>query len=240
MGAPKLSNAVRRHEEREHALLGAPTSWDWRSQGAVTAVKNQQSCGSCYAFAAAEVIESNRKIRYGNLMNMSTQQYVSCSSAYGNGACQGGWYFYCWDYDWYYLHDSEYDYPYVSGGGSVPSCKYTGGYYYVDYQYQVGTSEADIKNAVYLTPQAIAIQAGTSYFQSYKSGILTDQAACGQNLDHAVVTVGYGTSNGTNYWIVRNSWSSNWGESGYVRIKRRANPGTCGENMYTAYAEVSA
>jgi cathepsin F len=79
MGAPRMSDNVLQHEDAPHKLLGAPTTWDWRANGAVTAVKNQASCGSCYAFAAAEVIESNRKITYGNLMNMSTQQYVSCS-----------------------------------------------------------------------------------------------------------------------------------------------------------------
>lgn len=93
---------------------------------------------------------------------------------------------------------------------------------------------------MYYTPQAIAVQAGSTYFQSYTGGVLTNSTSCGQNLDHAVVMVGYGTASGINYWIVRNSWGTGWGESGYVRIQRKAYPGTCGENMYVAYAVVSA
>jgi len=90
-----------------------------------------------------------------------------------------------------------------------------------------------------MVPQAVAVDAGSSYFQSYSSGILTNGSLCGTALSHAVVTVGYGTSGSTNYWIVRNSWSANWGEAGYVRIKRGPEPGVCGINLYTAYAVTS-
>jgi C1A family cysteine protease len=232
------------YHEVTHEGLGAPTSWDWRAQGAVTPVKNQQSCGSCYGYAAAEVIESDHKIRWGGALTpMSTQQYVSCSSGYGNQACNGGWYFYCWDYDAVYSHATDASYPYVSGGGSVPACNNTNvnnGIYGVAYQYQVARNEAAIINAVYMVPQAVAVDAGSSYFQSYTSGILTNAALCGTALSHAVVTVGYGTSGSTNYWIVRNSWATSWGESGYVRIARGAEPGVCGINLYTAYAVTTA
>lgn len=79
-------------------------------------------------------------------------------------------------------------------------------------------SVAALQTAVAQQPISVSIDAETAYFQTYKSGVLTDATACGVNIDHAVLAVGYGVSGSTNYWLVKNSWSSSWGEQGYVKI----------------------
>lgn len=167
---------------------------------------------------------------------MSTQQYVDCSGPYGNGGCQGGFMVWCWEYNYSHMQISESSYPYY---GYERSCTDDRGYdYYVDQIIMTGTSEQEMINNTYISVQSVGVAASTSYFNSYSSGILTDANACTTNLDHAVNIVGYGGS-GTPYWIVRNSWGSSWGESGYVRIKRGPYPGVCGINMDVTYPVTS-
>jgi C1A family cysteine protease len=88
-------------------------------------------------------------------------------------------------------------------------------------------SVTGLQNAVAQQPVSVSIEADTEYFQSYKSGVLTDEAACGTTTDHAVIAVGYGNENGTDYWLVRNSWGSSWGEAGYVKLGAVAGVGVC-------------
>jgi C1A family cysteine protease len=98
-----------------------------------------------------------------------------------------------------------------------------------------------LKYALAAQPVVIAIEADTRYFQSYSSGILTDAVKCGTNLDHAVEIVGYGSENGIDYWKVRNSWGTSWGESGYVRIQRSSSTndaGVCGIAVEPSFISV--
>jgi KDEL-tailed cysteine endopeptidase len=131
--------------------------------------------------------------------------------------------------------ESEANYPYTSGAGVTGACKVNAslGVVKVTGYTQVAASSTAIKSAIGLKPVSVAIEADTYVFQTYSTGILTS-AACGTNIDHAVVAVGYGA----NYYIVRNSWGTGWGESGYVRIGMTEGLGTCGINQYVFYPTV--
>ena len=134
----------------------------------------------------------------------------------------------------------ESDYPYTSTYGVTGACKYNSAKAYgntaspTDYV-EVGATTADIKSALNVGPLSVAIEADTYYYQSYSSGVLTG-AACGTYIDHAVVAVGYGTDAiYGDYYLVRNSWGTGWGMSGYVKIGMADGVGICGINQYVAY-----
>ena len=184
-------------------------------------------------------MESAHAIFYNSLPSLSEQQLVSCSSSYGNQGCNGGWYYYAWDYAVVTPLDTESLYPYTSGNGVTGSCKYSAGSgtYYNSKQTDVSANTTAIKNAIAQQVVSVAIQADTSTFQSYTSGVITS-AACGTNIDHAVAAVGYGTSGTTAYYLVRNSWDSSWGDNGYVKIGQASGAGICGINQYVAYPTV--
>lgn len=216
-----------------NGLEALPASVNWCTAGKCNAVKDQQQCGSCWAFASIAVLESAHAIFKGTLYSLSEQQLVSCSSSYGNQGCNGGWYYYAWDYAVTYSVESGSAYPYTSGTGVTGTCKYVSSQGLVNSisQTDVGTDTTSIKTAIAQQPVAVAIEADTSYFQSYTSGVLTNAAACGSNIDHAVTAVGYGTdATYGGYYIVRNSWGTGWGSKGYVNIGQANNPGICGIN----------
>ena len=138
-----------------------------------------------------------------------------------------------WNYAKTNKLESESNYPYSSGTGITGTCKYNSslGIGGVTSWANCGTSSSAIETCIATAPNAIAVEADTSYFQSYSRGIMTNAAACGTNLDHAVVIVGYGTdSAGTAYYNVRNSWGTSWGEKGYMRLGiQNKGVGYCGE-----------
>jgi C1A family cysteine protease len=199
-----------------------PASVDWSTTGAVTPVKNQGSCGSCWSFSATGGMEGAYWVKYGKSVSLSEQNLVSCDDV--DLGCNGGW----MDDAFQWVMDnkgicSEADYPYVSGSGANPSCKTScsqvansapAGYTDVT----AGSVNA-LMASVAQQPVSIAIQANQASFQTYSSGVLT--AKCGQRLDHGVLAVGYGTwTDGTPYWKVKNSWGPDWGADGYILIER--------------------
>lgn len=212
-----------------------PESVDWRTKGAVTHVKNQLECGSCWAFSTTGSIEGalaihNHNIFNHKIYNLSEQQLVDCSRQ--NHGCEGG----LMDLGFSYVIDngicSEESYPYIGRQGicNSLSCKKIG--HISDYSDVTSNDEKALKRAVAQQPISVAIQANLSSFRFYKNGVYNDPD-CGNQLDHGVLIVGYGTDNqyGLDYWIVKNSWSSAWGEEGYVRMLRNydKNPsGMCG------------
>ena len=217
-----------------------PSEFDWRQKGAVSAVKDQGQCGSCWAFSTTGAVEGAWAIKSGNLVSLSEQQLVDCSKRYGNLGCKGG----LMDSAFQYVADnglcSESSYPYVSGdtktSGTCQTCSYA---VHISSCADVKPNDQlALKHAIATVgPVSIAIEADTRLFQSYSSGVITS-TSCGTTLDHGVLIVGYGTENGIMYWLVKNSWGSSWGDKGYVKILRSESnndPGICGIAMEPSF-----
>jgi len=184
---------------------------DWTQKGAVTPVKDQGRCGSCWAFSATAAIESYAELAGKGLKVLSAQQINSCDKR--DGGCNGG----NTETAYEYVKgaggiETESDYPYTSGGGSTGSCKFQSSKIAVSISgYQsVGRNEAHLKTALNAGPVSVCLAA--SSWQHYSGGI---KSSCDNNVDHCVQATGY---SGTSYWSLRNSWATSWGEHGYMRL----------------------
>jgi len=221
-----------------------PSSVDWRNSGAVTPVKDQGQCGSCWSFSSVGALEGAWAISTGKLTSFSEQELVDCATgiSYGSHGCNGGQMDGAFKYAIEKGMCTEDSYPYVSGdtktAGTCKSC--TAVAKFSSCSDVTPNNQVTFKKAVAQQPVSVAIEADTKYFQFYTSGVLTS-SSCGTNLDHGVLTVGYGTEGGINYWLVKNSWGSSWGESGYVKIARSDSTndaGICGIAMQPSFPSV--
>jgi C1A family cysteine protease len=226
-----ILNKVKNNSTNE-ALVGVtvPSSVDWRTQGVVNPVRDQGQCGSCWTFSATQAIESGSAIKYGKLNDLSEQELVDCDNLSNGGrghGCNGG----LMDdvFNWVNKKGgqcSESAYPYVSGvtktAGTCAMSKCTvvansQPSKYVDVQVN---SDSALMTAIAQQPVAIAIEADQKSFQLYTSGVFT--GACGTNLDHGVGLVGYSSD----YYILRNSWGTSWGNQGYMYLGKGNDPAT--------------
>ena len=209
-------------------------SLDWRAKGMVSPIKNQGQCGSCWAFSTTGFMESQLLMKGQTANTFSEQQLVDCDTTYGDNGCNGG------------LQQNAFNY--ITDHGIMGDA----GYRYEGYRGYCAYKKAEAKTSVknikchenaavadikqYLNetgPMAIALDA--TDFQYYDSGILE---CYNSNLDHAVLLVGYGTENGEDFWIVKNSWGQNWGEEGFVRVSQKASS-NCAIGVYLVSAEVT-
>ena len=229
--------------------LRLPTSIDWENKGAVSPVKDQGQCGSCWSFSTTGALEAAVFIKTGTLYSFSEQQLVDCDTWVNGGrdhGCNGG----LMDnaFTWVSKNNGlcvESDYPYVSGttqtaGSCKTACLIVSASDVKTYVDVEPNSDTAFMTALSKQPVSVAIEADQREFQLYKSGILT--GTCGTNLDHGVLTVGYGSENGVDYYRVKNSWSAAWGEKGYIRLGRNDKynngAGQCGILMSASYPVV--
>jgi len=225
--------------------LSAPikAALDWKEQGAVTAVKDQGQCGSCWSFSATGAIEGAVYLKLGNLTSLSEQQLMDCSHPEGDDSCEGG----MMDSAFQFVLDNkgicaEDDYPYKAVD---EKCKKTctivstiTDFADVASNAKNITDETALMAAVQLGPVSIAIQADQPIFQMYKDGVISSPSCGGRtadDLDHGVLLVGYDYDNSTglDYWLVKNSWGAAWGQKGYVKLARGQNE--CGLNWMASY-----
>jgi cathepsin L len=199
--------------------LKVPDSIDWRQSGAVSKVKDQMNCGSCYAFAATGVLESYYYLKTNQMLLFSEQQIVDCDPT-GNcddGGDEGDSLYYVMDYG----IETEDSYPYTARDGK---CRYNQDATISDLSISQVVlleekNEEDLFNAIgSVGPLSVAIDADE--IASYSGGVFSSDSCSKTELNHAVLAVGYGTENGVDYWIVKNSWSEDWGDNGYFKMRR--------------------
>ncbi|KAI4296903.1 hypothetical protein L6164_036823 [Bauhinia variegata] len=240
LGVPGIPRSSKNAPFRPLNLADVPESLDWREKGAVTPIKNQGVCGSCWAFSAIAAIEGLVKIKTGKLISLSEQQLIDCSRQLGTHGCRGGW----MDKAFRYIIEnqgiaSETNYTYKArdgtcntGSAAMAAAQITG------YGDVPANSEEQLLLAVANQPVSVALSASKD-FMFYESGVFTGK--CHTSLNHAVTFVGYGKNeDGMKYWIVKNSWSGKWGESGYMKLQRDSGKphGLCGLAKKASYPTV--
>jgi hypothetical protein len=230
-----------RHNVYVPSNKDVPSSWNWRLRGAVTPVKDQGICGSCWSFGTTGTLEGSYFIKHGNLVSLSEQSLVDCSWGYGNNGCDGG--------------ESERSYKWIMKNGCIPT-EFTYGQYlmqdglcHVDqavcgvrisnwYNTPQGDVQALVQAVYEHGPISIAIDASHLSFSFYSHGVYFEPQ-CGNtpdDLDHQVLAVGYGSLDGTPYILVKNSWSTHWGNAGYILMSQKDN--NCGIATDASYADV--
>lgn len=223
---PMDSDPTNTYVPNEHEKL--PKSIDYRKLGYVTPIRNQGSCGSCWAFSSAGALEGQLMKTTGQLLELSPQNLVDCVKE--NDGCGGGYMTNAFNYvNNNQGIDSEEAYPYVgedqpcayNKSGKAAACR---GYKEV----QKGSEKALTSAVAKVGPVSVGIDAMQSTFQFYKRGVYYDPNCDKENINHAVLAVGYGvTPKGKKYWIVKNSWGEEWGKQGYVLMARNRN-NACG------------
>ncbi|KAI7815231.1 Cathepsin L long [Rhyzopertha dominica] len=209
-----------------------PTEFDWRLYGAVTPVKDQSVCGSCWSFGTIGAIEGAYFLKNGGqLVRLSQQALIDCTWGFGNNGCDGGEDFR--SYQWMLKHGgipTEDDYgPYLGQDGYCHINNVTLTAKITGYVNVTAGDETALRFAmVNHGPISVAIDASHRTFSFYSNGVYYEPN-CGNKedqLDHAVLAVGYGTMGGKDYWLVKNSWSTYWGNDGYVLMSAQNN--NCG------------
>ncbi|XP_067824170.1 procathepsin L-like [Heptranchias perlo] len=232
---------IKNSTRKEPASTGSkhfrlPTSVDWRDKGYVTPVKNQGHCGSCWAFSAVGALEGQNYKKTGKLISLSEQNLVDCSNPEGNHGCNGG----LMENAFNYVQsnggiDTEDSYPYTA---SESTCKYNpknSAATCHGSRFVARGNEAALAQAVATVgPISVAIDAKQRSFQFYRSGVYYEPKCNNFVINHGVLAVGYGSQNGENYWIVKNSFGIWWGDKGYIKMAKDRN-NNCGIANYPIY-----
>jgi C1A family cysteine protease len=195
-----------------------PTSFDWSSKGALTPVKDQGQCGSCWDFSATETIESVCFLAGKGLQTLSEQQILDCDTT--DGGCNGGWPYTAYQYVMSAGGiDTESSYPYTAQGGNCNFQQSNIGCSITNWQYVTQSQDENaMQNFLYnSSPMSVCVDA--EIWQSYTGGVISQSSNCGNSIDHCVQATGWQVMQGMNVWNVRNSWNTDWGVNGYIYIQ---------------------
>ncbi|XP_017333001.1 procathepsin L [Ictalurus punctatus] len=221
---------------RYHARRLRLKSVDYRQMGYVTEIKDQGYCGSCWAFSTTGAIEGQMFKKTGQLVSLSEQNLVDCSWSYGTYGCNGAWMANAYDYVINNGLQASATYPYTSV--DTQPCFYDSSKVVAqisDYRFIPNGDEQALADALAtIGPITVAVDADHPSFLFYSSGIYEEPRCNPNNLSHAVLLVGYGSERGRDYWIIKNSWGTGWGEGGYMRMIRNGS-NTCGIASYALY-----
>jgi cathepsin L len=215
-----------------------PASVNWVTEGAVTPIKNQGQCGGCYSFSATGGLEGQMFLQTGQLVSLSEQNIIDCSTQQGDLGCNGGAITYAFEYVQQNGGlDTEASYPFTGQQGSCQYQASNSATQVVSWTNLPSGDEAALQEAVAnVGPISVAIDAST--IMHYRSGVYSSSSCSSTNLDHAVLAVGYGTSSGGQpYWLVKNSWGTHWGMNGYIEMARNDN-NMCGIATAAVYPTV--
>ncbi len=227
LSTPKYQSLDRPTANPNFKLAG---SKNWLKEGKVTPVKNQGACGSCWAFSTTGSLETAHAIKTGELIGYSESELVDCAGAYGNEGCNGGEMRDAFHYIKDHQLSPEKDYPYVP---QTRKCKADpkkeNRIKITSYEILKEPVVEELVKLIDICTVSIGIEVQRD-FQMYKSGIFKGRPGCGQRLNHGVLAVGYDTDKATalDYFLVKNSWGTGWGEAGYVRVLIGTGAGTCG------------
>lgn len=224
--------------EEELDTSSLPENVDWRKKGAVNAVQDQGSCGSCWAFSSIAAMEGAHFVKTGKLVKLAEEQIKDCDPQ--SDGCDGGLEEYAFEYAEKHKIVTEAEWRYKPRKEKCKSTAESEGIVGVTSFHRVKKdSVAQLKAAVAKQPTCIGVDADKDAWQFYSGGIL-DTKKCGTSQDHAVTAVGYGVEKGKQYLLVRNSWGTSWGERGYIRLAfDKDGKGTCGSLEDSIYPETN-
>jgi len=235
------------HVSVGHSILsGADSSVNWVDKGGVTPVKNQGQCGSCWSFSTTGSLEGAYFVKTGTLSSFSEQQLVDCDRRIhggSNSGCNGG----LMDNALKWIGSNgglclEDEYPYYSGdtkdwGTCATTCEPVSASKVTSVVDVPPADDEQMMRAITQQPVSVAIQADTREFQLYESGVFT--GTCGTGLDHGVLAVGYGSDDGSDYYLIKNSWGTTWGDQGFIKLAKGPSyndgNGQCGVLMQASY-----
>ncbi|XP_053488895.1 procathepsin L [Ictalurus furcatus] len=213
-----------------------PNTVNWTQMGYVTEVEEQKQCNSCWAFSATGALEGQTFKKTGKLVSLSKQQLVDCSKKFGNNGCKGGLMNWAFEYvkENGGLHTEE-SYPYEAKDGSCRDNLGTVGVTCTGHVQINSEDENALQEAVAtIGPISVAIDANHTSFQLYESGLYDEPDCSCTDMNHGVLAVGYGTDDGKDYWLIKNSWGINWGDKGYIKMSRNKN-NQCGIATAASY-----
>lgn len=248
-GNPQIVNDGNLHIHTHSGDAELVETVDWVKDGAVTAIKDQGTCGACWAFSSTGALEGAYKIVTGNLTSLSEQELVNGTNGMNmNNGCDGGWMFTAFTFVKENGLATEESVPYTSysGTGDGPSLDLANAQMGVAPAVVIGYSwvtqtAVSLKSAISGQPVSVAIEVSSMSFMLYSNGVLS-QPDCGMNVNHAVLSVGYGAEDGKNFWLIKNSWGVEWGDKGYVKLEMNSTQlyDTCAIAAYAFYPTLNS